>query len=83
MFSNWIMFPIVSLCCLRSKFSRGRLEIDNNATERQIRPFVIARKSFLFACTQKGADPLGVHFSLILTALNHGLEPQLYYKTVL
>ena len=63
--------------------SYGRLEIDNNATERQIRPFVIARKNFLFACTQKGADSLGVHFSLILTALNHGLEPQLYYKTVL
>ena len=63
--------------------SDGRLEIDNNATERQIRPFVIARKNLLFACTQKGADSLGVHFSLILTALNHGLEPQLYYKTVL
>ena len=42
----------------------GRIEIDNNATERDIKPFVIARKNFLFACTPQGADSLGVHFSL-------------------
>jgi transposase len=29
----------------------GRLEIDNNRTERSIRPFVIARKNFLFCDT--------------------------------
>ena len=61
----------------------GRLEIDNNATERDIKPFVIARKNFLFACTQAGADALGVHFSLILTARLHGLNPLLYYQQIL
>ena len=57
----------------------GRIEIDNNATERDIKPFVIARKNFLFACTPQGADSLGVHFSLVLTARLHGLEPMAYY----
>jgi transposase len=61
----------------------GRLEIDNNATERDIKPFVIARKNFLFAATEAGADALGVHFSLILTAKRHGLNPFDYYKTIL
>ena len=61
----------------------GRLEIDNNATERDIKPFVIARKNFLFACTQAGADALGVHFSLILTARLHGLNPLDYYTQIL
>ena len=60
----------------------GRLSIDNNDTERDIKPFVIARKNFLFACTQKGADSLGVHFSLILTARLHGLDPMTYYTTI-
>lgn len=61
----------------------GRLKIDNNDTERDIKPFVMARKNFLFACTQKGADSLGVHFSLILTARLHGLNPIAYYEDIL
>ena len=61
----------------------GRLEIDNNATERDIKPFVIARKNFIFACTQAGADSLGVHFSLLLTAQRHGLNPMEYYTSIL
>jgi transposase len=61
----------------------GRLHIDNNATERDIKPFVIARKNFLFACTMAGTDALGVHFSLILTARHHGLNPFAYYETIL
>jgi len=61
----------------------GRVEIDNNATERDIKPFVIARKNFLFACTPQGADSLGVHFSLILTARLHGLDPIHYYTEML
>ena len=61
----------------------GRVEIDNNSTERDIKPFVIARKNFLFACTQQGADSLGVHFSLILTARLHGLDPMAYYTDIL
>ena len=68
---------------LQTFLSDGRVEIDNNATERDIKPFVIARKNFLFACTPKGADSLGVHFSLILTAQRHGLDPIAYYTDIL
>jgi transposase len=57
----------------------GRLEIDNNSTERQIKYFVMGRKNFMFACTPKCADSLGLHFSLILTAKQHGLDPYKYY----
>ena len=60
----------------------GRVEIDNNATERDIKPFVIDRKKFLFSCTPKGADSLAVHFSLILTARLHGLDPLAYYTDI-
>ena len=62
--------------------SDGRVEIDNNATERDIKPFVMGRKNFLFACTQAGADSLGVHFSLIVTAKHHGLNPAAYYEAL-
>ena len=60
----------------------GRIPIDNNATERDIKPFVIARKNFMFSCTPQGADSLAVHFSLIITAKHHGLDPMAYYTQI-
>jgi len=61
----------------------GRIPIDNNATERNIKPFVISRKNFLFSATQAGADALGIHFSLIISAKHHGLDPMSYYTHIL
>jgi len=68
---------------LEEYLSDGRLDIDNNSTERWIKRFVMARKNFLFASSQQGADALGVHFSLILTAEHHGLNPYHYYVAIL
>ena len=61
----------------------GRLEVDNNLTEQQIKPFVMARKNFLFACSVRGAKALCIHFSLIRTAKAHGLDPYRYYEAIL
>lgn len=61
----------------------GRLEIDNNHTERQIKPLVIARKNFLFAASVDGAHALSMHFSFIGTAKLHGLDPYWYYVKLL
>lgn len=61
----------------------GRLEIDNNLTEQQIKPFVIARKNFLFCASVNGAKALAMHFSLIRTAKLHGLDPYHYYVRLL
>ncbi|WP_299589514.1 IS66 family transposase [uncultured Microbulbifer sp.] len=61
----------------------GRLEIDNNLTEQEIKPFVMARKNFLFASSVNGAKALCLHFSLIRTAKHHGLDPYRYYVEVL
>ena len=60
----------------------GRIQIDNNATERDIKTFVMARKNFLFSCTQDGADSLGVHFSLIMSAKANGINPYHYYQAL-
>lgn len=61
----------------------GRLEIDNNHTEREIKPFVIARKNFMFCSSVKGAEALCLHFGLIRTAKRHGLDPYRYYVKIL
>ena len=61
----------------------GRLEVDNNLTEQEIKPFVIARKNFLFSDSVEGAHALCMHFSLIRTAKAHGLDPYHYYVDIL
>ncbi|MEE8058152.1 MAG: IS66 family transposase [Pseudomonadales bacterium] len=61
----------------------GRLEADNNLTEQEIKPFVIARKNFMFCSLVSGANALCLHFSLIRTAKRHGLDPSKSLKTYL
>lgn len=60
----------------------GRLAIDNNATERAIRPFVIGRRNWLFADTPKGATASANLYSLIETAKANGIEPYHYLRHV-
>jgi transposase len=61
----------------------GRLEIDNNLTEQEIKPLVIARKNFMFCSSVDGAKALCMHFSFIRTAKAHGLDPYHYYVKLL
>lgn len=53
----------------------GRLEIDNNRSERSIKPFVIGRKGWLFCNTPKGARASAVVYSIVETAKENGLIP--------
>jgi hypothetical protein len=58
----------------------GRLEIDNNRSERSIKPFVIGRKNWLFANTPKGATASAVIYSIVETAKENGLSPAAYLQ---
>ena len=56
----------------------GRLEIDNNRSERSIKPFVIGRKNWIFANTPKGAKASAVTYSIVETAKENGLNSYQY-----
>jgi transposase len=56
----------------------GRLEIDNNRSERSIKPFVIGRKNWLFANTPRGAKASAVCYSIVETAKENNLNPFTY-----
>jgi len=56
----------------------GRIEIDNNAVERTIRPIALNRKNALFAGHDLGAQNWGVIASLIETAKLNKIDPQAY-----
>lgn len=56
----------------------GRLAIDNNIAEREIKAFVIGRKNWLFADSTDGAEANAVMYSLVQTAIANGIEPYKY-----
>lgn len=60
----------------------GRIELSNNRAERSIKPFVIGRKNWLFCNTPGGAKSSAAIYSLIQTAIENGMNPQVYLEYV-
>lgn len=58
----------------------GRLDLDNNRSERSIKPFVIGRKNWLFSHTPRGAKASANIYSVVETAKENGLKPFDYLK---
>ncbi|WP_328587530.1 IS66 family transposase [Acetivibrio saccincola] len=56
----------------------GSLEIDNNASERAIKPFIIGRKNWLFCKTEKGAKASSIIYSIMETAKANKLMVEKY-----
>jgi transposase len=63
---------------LKNVLLDGSLEVDNNAAERAIKPFVIGRKNFLFANTAKGATASSNIYSIVETAKANKLVVERY-----
>jgi transposase len=61
----------------------GRLEIDNNFTERTLRPCAISRKNWLFVGSDQGGETAAVCFSVLAGAKRHRIEPLAYVRALL
>lgn len=63
---------------MKSFFTNGCLEIDNNSAERAVKLFVIGRKNWLFSNTPKGARSSAILYSIIETAKSNDLAVEKY-----
>lgn len=61
----------------------GHLDLSNNSAERGVKPFVIARKNFLFANTTSGAQSSTIIFSILQTAIANGVDHKKYIKKLI
>src|SRR4030095_8474560 len=61
----------------------GRLEIDNNTAERELRAVALGRKNYLFAGSDAGGEHAAALYSLIGTAKLNGIDPEAYLRNVL
>jgi transposase len=73
--SNWLAF-------LRYA-DDGDLDIDNNASERDLRPVVLGRVNYMFFGSDNGGHTAAVLYSLIASAKRHGLDPFAYLRDVI
>ncbi|WP_436117932.1 IS66 family transposase [Phyllobacterium sp. LjRoot231] len=63
--------------------SDGRICLTNNAAERALRGFVLGRKSWLFAGSDRGADRAAFMATLITTAKLNDIDPQAWLADAL
>ena len=68
---------------LRRVLEDGRLKMDNNASERALRPIAAGRKSWLFFGSDDHASAAANLFSLLASCRLHGLEPEAYLRDVI
>ena len=61
----------------------GRLEIDNNKIENEIRPIALGRKNFLFAGSHESAQRIAMIYSLLASCKVNGVEPMRWLTHVL
>ncbi len=69
--------------CVAQYIRDGRLEIDNNGAERELRGVAVGRKNWLFAGSMKGLHRAALLYSLVQSAKLAGVEPWAYLKDVL
>jgi transposase len=61
----------------------GKLEMDNNLIENQIRPVAIGRKNYLFAGSHDAAQRHAMIYSFIATCKLRGIDPENWLRDVL
>lgn len=61
----------------------GRVPIDNNWVENQIRRWALGRKNWLFAGSERSGRRAANVMTLIQSAKINGLDPQVYLRHVL
>lgn len=58
----------------------GHLGIDNNITERDIRPFTTGRKNWLFSKSINGAQASATLYSIVMTCRANDINPYYYFQ---
>ena len=61
----------------------GRLLLDNNLAENEIRPITLGRKNYLFCGNHEAAANMAVICSLLATCKAHDVNPRLYLNSII
>ena len=78
-----ISYTAQRLPYLAKYLTDGKLEIDNNLVENQIRPIALGRKNYLFAGSEQAAQYAGLFYSLLASCKAQDIDPATYLFDVI
>lgn len=61
----------------------GALAIDNNLSERMVRPCAIGRKNWMFLGSDNGGKPAAILYSIMASAKSNQIDPFAYVRDLL
>ena len=61
----------------------GKLLLNNNLAENEIRPIILCRKNFLFCGNHEAKENMCVIMSLLATCRNHYVNPRGYLNDII
>lgn len=61
----------------------GRIPIDNNFAERQIKAIALGRKNYLYAGSEKAAERAAIFYTFVMTCRQHKVDPLAWLSAVL
>lgn len=78
-----LTYAINQYQALRQFLEDGRLPLDNNDCERELRAVAVGRKNYLFAGNDAAARRSAVFYTLLGTCKHAGVEPWAYLRDVM
>jgi transposase len=82
-FGQAVQYALNQRTALRRFVEDGRLPIDNNASERDIRSIALGRRNWLFCGSTRGGRTAATITSLIATCQRHRVEPFTWLRDTL
>jgi transposase len=82
-FGQALQYALGQWPAMQTYLEDGRVEIDNNATENDIRPSAVGKKNWLFVGSPDAGKRSAVMYTLLISARNHGVDPQAYLRAVI
>ena len=76
-------YSINHWCALTRFLEDGRLPLDNNLCELQIRTLAVGRRNYLFAGSDAGGEWAATLYSLLRTCALHGIDTYAYFIDLL
>ncbi len=68
---------------LNTYLEEGYLMMDNNASERRMKPIALGRKNYLFVGSERGGQAAAIFYSIVETCKNYGINPLIYLTDIL
>ena len=68
---------------LAAYLNDGRIEIDNNLIENEIRPSAIGKKNYLFFGSGEAGEQSAILYTIVASARRRGLDPEAYLTDII